>query len=71
MTLQTKSGSYAPESYGDNIAVHLPQIASALDGTTGAHTIRGPIVRLGVSGSAPMFDEDMVLIVSRSILTGF
>ena len=49
--------THAPGSYGDSIA-HLPHIRSALAGEVEAHIIQGPIVRLGVSGGAPVHDED-------------
>jgi methyl-accepting chemotaxis protein len=49
--------THAPDSYGDSIA-HLPQIRSAMAGRTESHIIRGPIVRLGISGGAPVYNED-------------
>ena len=57
--------THAPDTLGDNIA-HLPQIRSALAGHTEAHIIRGPVVRLGISGGTPVFDDDgnMIGIVS-------
>ena len=48
--------THDPGYYGDSIA-HLPHIRSALAGKTEAHIIQGPIVRLGVSGGAPVYDE--------------
>ena len=49
--------THAPSVYGDSIA-HLPQIQAALAGKSEAHIIQGPIVRLGISGGAPVYDEN-------------
>jgi len=53
--------THSRENFGDSIA-DLPQIKSALNGRTEAHIIRGPIVRLGVSGGTPIYDDDNNLI---------
>lgn len=53
--------THSPDDYDDSIA-YLPQISAALEGETEVHFIQGPIVLLGISAGAPIYDDDMNII---------
>ncbi|MCL2688651.1 MAG: ATP-binding protein [Chitinispirillia bacterium] len=57
------SRTHDPQSYGDN-SKHLPNVAAAFTGVTDANFSHGitPVIRLGISASAPVYDADKDVI---------
>jgi len=50
--------SYEPDSFGDDMSM-LPHVQAALNGITEPHIWQGFSISLGISASAPVYDENM------------